>query len=141
VRRLASALPVVSVVAARAGCGGSSADLFVVTRTPESGSGASALTPLTLVVSDGGTVTCNGKQRQLPGSLLLDARQLQRDLDSAATAGEVLPAGPRPVYAYSVRTPAGTLAFADDSPHQPNAFQRLAYFTLQVDQQVCSRAG
>lgn len=125
---------------AMTGCGSAAADLFAVTRTPEAGGGASSVGPLTLVVSDDGSVKCNGRRRELPGSLLLDARQLQRDLAAAATQGEVLGPGPRPVYAYSVQTPSGTVRFADDSPHQPNSFQRVAFFTLEVDQQVCSKA-
>jgi hypothetical protein len=122
-----------------AGCGDTSADLFAITRSPVAGGGTPPATPmLTIVARDDGTVTCDGQRRALPGSLLLDARQLQRDLASAATKGVVLAPGPRPVYSYSVRTPAGTVRFADDSPGQPNAFQRLAYFMLQVEQRVCA---
>jgi hypothetical protein len=141
-RRTTAALAVAAMSAALwslAGCGDTSADLFAVTRSPVPGGGAPPSTPtLTIVARDDGTVTCDGRRRALPGSLLLDARQLQRDLASAATHGVALAPGPRPVYRYSVRTPAGRLRFADDSPHQPNAFQRVAYFMLQVEQRVCA---
>jgi hypothetical protein len=141
-RRTATWLAALAVSGAAwslAGCGDTSADLFAVTRTPVAGGGAPASTPTLMIVArDDGTVTCDGSRRALPGSLLLDARQLQRDLASAATHGVVLAPGPRPVYSYSVRTPAGTARFADDSPRQPNAFQRLAYFMLQVEQRVCA---
>ncbi len=141
-RRTAAALAALAVSAALwslAGCGDTSADLFAVTRTPVPGGGTSPSTPtLTIVARDDGTVTCDGRRRALPGSLLLDARQLQRDLASAATHGVALAPGTRPVYRYAVRTPAGTLRFADDSPHQPNAFQRVAFFMLQVEQRVCA---
>ena len=141
-RRKAAALAALAIGAALwslAGCGDTSADLFAVTRSPVPGGGTPPATPtLTIVARDDGTVTCDGRRRALPGSLLLDARQLQRDLASPATQGVVLAPGPRPVYAYAVRTPAGSVRFADDSPRQPNAFQRLAYFMLQVEQRVCA---
>lgn len=135
-----SAIAALALSAVLTGCGSSAADLFTVTRTPVSGGGASSMPVLTLAVRDDGTVTCNGRRRPLPGSLLLDARQLQRDLDGAATRGEVLAPGPRPVYSYSARTPAGSVSFADDSRGAPNVFQRLAYFTLQVERRACSAA-
>jgi hypothetical protein len=141
-RRTAASFAVLAVSAAAcslAGCGDTSADLFAVTRSPVAGGGAPPSTPTLMIVArDDGTVTCDGRRRALPGALLLDARQLQRDLASAATQGVALAPGPRPVYSYSVRTPSGTVRFADDSPSQPNAFQRLAYFMLQVEQRVCA---
>lgn len=134
-----AALAVSAALWSLAGCGDTAADLFAVTRTPVPGGGTPPSTPtLTIVARDDGTVTCDGKRRPLPGSLLLDARQLQRDLESPATHGVSLAPGPRPVYSYAVRTPAGLVRFADDSPHQPNAFQRVAYFMLQVEQRVCA---
>jgi hypothetical protein len=139
-RRTAIALfAALATVSSLGGCGDTAADLFAVTRSPVAGGGAPPATPtLTIVARDDGTVTCDGSRRTLPGSLLLDARQLQRDLASAATNDVSLAPGPRPVFSYLVRTPSGTVRFADDSPRQPNAFQRLAYFMLQVEQRVCA---
>ena len=44
------------------GCGGPAADLFEVTRT-----GTDRNANLTLLVSDDGTVTCNGRRHPVPG--------------------------------------------------------------------------
>ena len=135
----AAAVTAAAALVALCGCGSTSADLFVVTRAPAPGGGATAMPPLTLVVSDAGSVICDGRHAALPGPLLLQARQLQRDLQPIVRAGTRLAPGPRPVYTYAVRTPDGSAGFADDSPGQPKAFSQLVYLTLQIDEQVCRR--
>lgn len=115
-----------------AGCGTPSADLFVVHRT-----GTVPGAAFTLVVGDGGTVTCNGTRRSLPDRLLLVARQIQRDLSKPATEGVQLRPGPRPVFAYAVTTPAGRIGFADDSPGVIPVMYQVAGFTRQVARSVC----
>jgi hypothetical protein len=122
--------------AALAGCGDTSADLFAVTRSPAAAAGG-----VTVVVRDDGSVACGGRRRPLPSALLLQARELQRELEAPATKGIVLAAGARPVYGYSVRSPAGRVRFYDDSAGQPQVFYRLAYFTLRVLRQVCATGG
>jgi hypothetical protein len=138
-RPRAAALLVAGVAgaAALAGCGDTSADLFAVTRSPVAGAAGGA----TVVVRDDGTVACGRRRMSLPSALLLQARELQRELEGPATKGVTLAAGARPVYGYSVRSPAGSVRFYDDSARQPQVFYRLAYFTLQVLQQVCAAQG
>ena len=41
---------------------------------------------------------------------------------------------------YVVRTPDGTVRFADDSRGQPEVTRKLAYFTRQAAQEVCGLA-
>jgi hypothetical protein len=115
-----------------AGCGGPAGDLFEVQR-----SGADRNANLTLVVSDDGFVTCNGRKRELPPELLLRARQLARDLSQQAELNLALPAGPNPVLSYKARMAAGTVAFADTSRPLPPSFTELTLYTKDVAEDVC----
>jgi hypothetical protein len=135
VRRLAALTGVVLLAAAAAGCGGSTGDLFAVER-----SGDVPAAKLRLVVSDDGELTCNdAKPKEMPDKLLLQARAIATDLQDPAQHSLNLPPGPQSVLQYVVRTPDGTVRFADDSPGQPDdqVTQRLAYFTRQAAMQVC----
>ena len=120
------------LAAAVAGCGSAPPDLFEVDR-----SGADPNANITLVVSDGGSVTCNGIQHPLDADRLLTARQLQRDLAPQAELGLQLPQGSGGQLAYKVRMEAGSLAFGDDSARLPQTFLRLAAFTSDVAEHVC----
>ena len=115
-----------------AGCGSPPPDLFVVTR-----SGPDPAANLTMVVSDGGSVTCNGKQHALDAKRLLQARQLTRDLSKQAQLGLELPPGPNSNLTYKVRMEAGTVGFSDTSRGNPLAFFQLAAFTKDVSERVC----
>jgi hypothetical protein len=115
-----------------AGCGSPAPDLFLVERT-----GADRNANLTLLVSDDGTVTCNGKKHAIPGDLLLDARELERRLSPQAELNLALPPGPNHVLSYRVRLEAGTVAFADTSRPLPRSFTELTAFTSAVSEDVC----
>ena len=115
-----------------AGCGTASPDLFEVRR-----SGEDRAANVTLVVNDGGHVTCNGAEHELDADRLLQARELQRDLAEQAELGIELPPGPGAVLSYRVRMEAGTVSFSDTSPGIPRTFQRLAGFTKDVAERVC----
>jgi hypothetical protein len=128
--RRAGALALAAV--ALAGCGAPPPDLFEVQRT---GVGPNAR--LTMVVSDGGNVTCNGRAHPLPPKQLLDARALTRDLGKQAQLDLDLPPAPGSILAYRVRMEAGSIAFADNSRHLPAALARLEAFTKDVSENVC----
>jgi hypothetical protein len=128
VRRLILALTAVLV----AGCGTPSPDLFVVDR-----SGPDPAANLTMVVSDGGSVTCNGKEHALDAKRLLRARQLARDLGKQAELGLELPPGPNANLSYKVRLESGTVGFSDTSKGNPKSFFQLAAFTKDVSERVC----
>jgi hypothetical protein len=115
-----------------AGCGSPPADLFVVTR-----SGADRNANLTLLVSDDGTVKCNGKEHAISNQQLLDARALTRDLSKQAELHLVLPPKPGSVLSYKVRMEAGTVSFSDTSRPLPTAFTQLEVFTKNVSEDVC----
>jgi hypothetical protein len=128
VRRAAAAVALLLLT----GCGTASPDLFEVRR-----SGEDRAANLTLVVSDGGTVTCNGQEHALDADRLLTARELARELAEQAELGIELPPGPGAVLSYRVRMEAGTVSFSDTSRGNPRAFLRLAAFTKDVAERVC----
>ena len=116
-----------------AGCGSPAPDLFEVKRT-----GADANANLTLLVSDDGSVTCNGgKRHPIPNETLLRARELERDLAEQAELHLVLEPGQDSVLSYGVRMEAGTLAFSDTSRPLPAAYARLMAFTKDVSEAIC----
>jgi hypothetical protein len=115
-----------------AGCGQASADLFAVER---SGQGPNA--KLTMVVNDGGSVTCNGHRHDLGADRLLKAREVARDLGEPAELRLELPARPGSVLRYRVRLEQGTVAFADTSTPLPPSFAAVAQFTKDVAEDVC----
>jgi hypothetical protein len=119
-----------------AGCGTPSADLFAIQRT-----GTVPGARLAMVVSDGGTVQCNtAKAVDMTDQQLLDARELQRDLKDLAERHLDLPPRRGSVFRYEVRTPDGTVRFADNSPGARGALARLTLFVRQVAQQQCRLA-
>ena len=132
---LGRAAPLAAALALAA-CGSPPADLFVVER-----SGAIPGARLTLLVSDDGTVRCNGGPRRDAGSdRLLDARALARELAAQAERDRALPPGPGSVLRYRVRLEDGTVTFSDTSRGVPPAALRLAAFTREVARQVCGLA-
>jgi hypothetical protein len=125
-------LAVLAVALALTGCGAPAADLFVVER-----SGRDRNANLELLVSDDGSVTCNGRKHAVSGDLLLEARELARRLSEQAELNLELPPGPNAVLSYRVRMQAGTLAFADTSRPLPRSFTELTVFTKEVSEDVC----
>jgi hypothetical protein len=123
---------VVLVAVALAGCGTPPPDLFEVTR-----SGADPNADVTVVVNDGGSVSCNGKSHPLDAPDLLRARQLLRDLEPQAKLHLELPPGPNSQLSYKARMEAGNVSFSDTSRAIPTSFQQLAAFTKDVTENVC----
>jgi hypothetical protein len=124
-----------------AGCAGGtpSADLFVVKR-----SGTVPGAKLTLLVSDGGFVRCNGgDEREITSAQLIDARAMLRDLegeqDEDGPIDKDVTLAPRAnsIMRYEVRGEDGHVAFSDTSKGQPPVFYELAKFTRDVAKGAC----
>ncbi len=135
-RRLAAAAVLSAGLAGCGNAGITSPDLFALAR-----GGTIPGARLGLVVSDGGTVRCNGgPPRMLASSDLLDARALQRDVATAARRRLRLPPGPGSLLRYRVRSGNGTVEWSDTSRGQPAVLFRLAAFTRRVAKGVCGLA-
>ncbi len=108
-----------------------SADLFLLTRQGPQGR-------LSMLVSDGGTIRCNGgPERALSNSLLIAGRDLADDLDTDAKARLHLPVPPGSLTTYSVRLPDGTVSFADRNADRRPELGRAVLFALQAAQGPC----
>ena len=127
-----SALAVAIAALLLAGCGTPPPDLFLVER-----SGADRNANLELVVSDGGSVTCNGEEHELDADRLLKARWLLRDLEPQAELGIELPPGPGSTLTYRARMEKGTIEFSDRSDDLPQTFLELAALTKDIAERVC----
>jgi hypothetical protein len=133
VKRLAAVLA--GAAAALAACGTPSADLFVVER-----SGELPDAELKLLVSDGGTVRCNGgEEREMGAERLLEARTLARDLAPLLDRGlDLEPApGVQSQLRYRVLGGEGEASFADTSPDLPRALADVQRFTRAVARESC----
>ena len=124
---------IVALALALGGCGTQPPDLFVVQRT-----GADPGADAKVVVDDGGNLTCNDTiKKVLDAPLLLDARQLSRDLTELSYLGLDLPPKPGSDLRYKVDLAAGSIAYADNSAQRPPALDRLTAFVAKVTEQVC----
>ena len=125
-----------------AGCGGPSADLYLVERA-----GSTPGARLTMLVGDGGTVTCNrGSQEPITSAQLIEARAIADGLNGdeeepgPAARGVELAPQPGSIFRYRVRSEAGVVAFSDNSKAQPEAFYRLARLTRRLAKDACGLA-
>jgi hypothetical protein len=105
-------------------------DLFLLTRT---GGGPR----LTLLVSDDGTIRCNGHSKQLPDKMLLVARDLAITLNNDAKRGLRIPRAPDSVALYSVRVQQGTISFPDTAARNHPTLAQLELFAVQASQGPC----
>ena len=122
----------VLALALLAGCGTPPPDLFEVKR-----SGEDRNANVDIVVNDGGSVTCNGKEHPLEADLLLRAREILREISPQAELHLELPPGPRSQLSYTARMEAGTVSFSDTSKGNPKSFLELAALTKDISEDVC----
>ena len=114
------------------GCGldVQSPDLFKVTR-----SGASTR-PLTLLVNDGGTISCNGgKPKPLSDPQLLQARDLATSLGNDVKLRFSRSA--RSVFTFTVQVQKGTFSFPDTAASARKELSQLELFVVQAAANPC----
>jgi hypothetical protein len=140
-RRAAALAAAVPLALLAAGCGGEAGDLLLVQRT-----GTIPGARLDLRITFDGRASCDrGPLRSLTSAQTIEARDLERrltgedDEQGPARRGVVLPPGPGSIMRYRVRMEAGSVAFSDTSPGQPQEFFRIAKLTRDVAQDVCGR--
>ena len=123
--------------AAIAGCGldVQAPDLFLLTRT---GVGRR----LTLLVSDGGSVTCDGgKSKPLSSRQLIQARDLMPSLATDAGRRLRIARGSGSVAIYTVRVQQGTFSFPDTAARTRPALAQLELLATQLAQSPCGLGG
>lgn len=130
---MAIAILAATGAATAVGCGGTAGDLLAVDR-----SGDVPGAELRVVIGDGGLVRCNeGEEIRLPEKLLLEAREIERDLEAPAEEQLSLEPGPGSILRYDVETPTGTVRFADTSRGRVAGMDELAFLVRRVAQDVC----
>ena len=118
---------------AAAGCGTPSHDLFAVERA-----GSIPGAKLRMIVSDGGTVTCDGgKAVSISSEELLEARELGHELEEPAQRGLRLAPAAGSVLRYTVRTGEGTVRFGDNSRAKPQVLDRLVFYVRRLAKERC----
>jgi hypothetical protein len=125
------------VASALAGCGldVKSADLFLLQRTGQPGR-------LSLLVNDGGTISCDGgKARSLPDPLLIQARSIASDLDKDAKASLKIPPSSGTVGQYTIKLQNGTISFPDTAAATHHELAEAEQFAVQAAQQACGLSG
>ena len=133
------ALALIALAAVLPGCGLSvqSPDLFLLSRT---GQGAR----LTMLVNDGGTISCDGRPpHKLSDPLLLQARDLAKSLDGDAKAKLRIAAAANTVYRYTIKLQGGTISFPDTATASGRfpALAQAELFAVQAAQQACGLSG
>jgi hypothetical protein len=126
-----------ALAAACAGCGLNvqSADLFQLTRT-------AAGSKLTLLISDGGTIRCNGaKAKPLSDPLLIRARDLSDNLAGDASAKLTIPATSGTVNYFRITLQQGTVSFPDRAAAHRKVLSEAELFAVQAAQQACGLSG
>jgi hypothetical protein len=127
----------VLLAASLAGCGFSvqSADVLLLKRA---GQGKT----VTVLVSDGGTIRCDGgKPKPIADALLIRARDLGDGVARDAKAKLRIPSPPNSIYRYTVSVPNGTISFPDTAAARRPELASAEQFTLAVLAGPCAGAG
>ena len=133
--RAAAALAAVAALAI-AGCGGEAHDLFLVQRA-----GSIPGARLALRVTDDGRASCNRRPLvDITSAQLIDAREIDRDLEPLARRRFALRPGPGSVLRYRVVLEDGTVRFADTSRGQPAPLFAVAKLTRDIARGACRLA-
>ena len=130
-RRLASAIAVAAALAVSA-CGGEAGDLLALEV-----SGGLQDAPLRLTVTEDGRGTCDGGElRPISGDLLIDARDVERDLEPLAEDGASFGSDDRRRN-YVARTRAGTVRWVEGGEDLPEVLPRAALLAQALQDELC----
>lgn len=120
---------------ALAGCGGEAGDLMAIeVGGAERGRGA----PLDIVVASDGRGTCNDRPSEsIPSDILIEARELERELGDLAEEGANLGGADPGRRDYVVRIKAGTVRWTEGAPGLPAVLPRTQLLALRLDRLLC----
>lgn len=110
-----------------AGCGGESGDLIAI---EEGGT--------EVIVADNGRGSCNeGEAQTVPSDLLIDAREVERELGELAEDGATYPATGNDQREYVVRVKAGTVRFAEGEEGMPEVLPKTQLLAVRLERLLC----
>lgn len=93
---------------------------------------------LEVVVAENGLGSCNrGDEQTIPSGLLIEARELERELGDLAEEGASYPATGNDQREYVVRIKAGTVRFAEGERGLPEVLPRTQLLALKLDRELC----
>ena len=128
-RRLRATAVAVLVLAA---CGGESGDLLAVDV-----SGGPAGQDRRIVVTNDGRARCDGGElERIASERLIEAREIERDLEEPAEEGRRYPAagaGRR----YVARVRAGAVRWGEGGAGKPQVLARVELLVLQLGREIC----
>lgn len=117
-----------------AGCGGTSGDLMAIEVSGGEGQGRT----LDIVVANDGRGTCNGgRERPIPSDVVIEARELERELADLAEEGATYEASGDDQREYVVRTKAGTVRWSEGELGLPEVLPRTQLLALKLDRLLC----
>ena len=118
-----------------AGCGGESGDLMAIEVT---GGVAESRGPLDIVLASDGRGTCNDRESEtVPSDIVIDARELERELGDLAEEGARFEPTGDDQREYVVRIKAGTVRWAEGERGLPEVLPRTQLLALRLDRLLC----
>ena len=130
-RRLAPAL-LAGLIAA--GCGGEAGDLMAIDVSGAKARGGD----LEIVIESDGRASCNdGPTESIPSDLLIEARELERELGDLADEGATFGEGDEEGREYVVRIKDGTVRWVEGEPGLPEELPRTQLLALRLDRVLC----
>jgi hypothetical protein len=125
------ALPALAA-ALLAGCGGGAGDLMTITTH---GGGGPAHR---VVVTGNGEGSCDGgPQRTLPSEHVLDAREVERELEKPAKARASYTNGPAGARRYTATTKDGVVTWAEGARAAPPVIAKALLLTQELKRDLC----
>jgi hypothetical protein len=115
-------------------CGGEAGDLLALEI-----SGGFQPEAVRLTVTEDGRGTCDGGElRPIPGERLIEARDLERDLEGLARDGASFGApSAADARSYVARTREGTVRWVEGAPDLPEVLPRAALLAQQLEEELC----
>jgi hypothetical protein len=122
-----------AVAALVAGCGGESGDLLAIEV-----SGGPVRGTERIVVTEDGRARCNGGELEaIPNARLLDAREVEREMEPLAEKGASYPATGPDRRHYLARTRDGNVSWIEGARATPKVIGEATLLALQLERQLC----
>ena len=120
---------------ALAGCGGESGDLMAI---EVEGGFAKSRGTLDIVLANDGRGTCNDRPSEtVPSEIVIEAREVERDLNDLAEEGARLGNPGNPGGRFVVRIKAGTVRWDEGAQNPPQVLGEAQLLALRLDRLLC----